>query len=143
MFGRIAWRVALSVLVVVLLFGGAAALGWWAYSAGLAQAAAQGGTQLAPQTGPVAVVPFWPWGYPWFGFGPLGCLIPLAILFFVFALIRPLIWFGMGGHRHEDWAQRGPFMGRRHHWREMAEEWHRQAHANQGSDAPEEKPSGT
>jgi hypothetical protein len=116
MYGRIVWRVVLGVLLVALLLGGAAALGWTAYNAGLAQGAAQSGAQLAPQAGARQPVPFY--FYAPGRFHPFG------------------FWFGMGGHPGR--GPRGPFEGRRHHWREMAEEWHRQAHAGQGSEPPKE-----
>ena len=138
MDGRTGWRVALGVVLVVALAVGAAALGWSAYSAGLAQGAAQSGGQVAPQAaGPYPFYAYGRYGFHPFGFGFLGCLGPLVFLFVVFALFRLLFWGGMGRHRHWGWGPKGPFMPDefRNHWRERAEEWHRQQHGEQPAES--------
>ncbi len=131
MFARIALRVVLSVLLMLLILAGVAALGWSAYNAGFAQGIAQNGARSLPGGG--AAQPFWSWGGPLYGFwlGPLGCLVPLAVLFLLFALLRPLFWLGMGGHHMGGW---GAYGERRKHFRDMAEEWHRQAHAESSTE---------
>ena len=63
-----------------------------AYNAGVTQGAAQGA--VAPQ----AVAPYAMYGPHFmapFGFGFLGCLVPLAFLFLVFGLFRLVVWGGM------------------------------------------------
>ncbi len=131
MFARVAWRVVLGVVLVGVIAAGLAATGWFAYNAGLAQGAAQSGAAA-----PAAGVP--PYGYaPFFfhpyGFGLLGCLIPLFLIFLVFALVRPMMWGSWMGGGHRGWGMHGRFgdEGPRRHFREMAEEWHRQAHAGE------------
>jgi hypothetical protein len=137
--GRIALRVIFSIVLIVLVLGGAAVLGWMAYNAGLAQGVAQNNVAVAPQasgSAAIPVYPFRPWAGPWygFGFGPLACLFPLLFVFLVFALIRSVFWMGMGGHRFGGWGPRGPLGDRQQGFREMAEEWHRQAHSKAEGD---------
>lgn len=144
MFARIALRVVFGVLTAVVLLAALSALGWMAYSAGLAQGAAQGGAQVAPQpTSPIAV-PMVAYGAPRFfpfGFGLLACLVPLALIAMVATVARMFFWHGFAGGDPERRGFRGPFGrgGRRHAWREMAEEWHRQAHAGMAEGSTESK----
>lgn len=143
MFGRYALRAVISVILALLVLGGAIALGWMVYNAGVAQGVAQGSAaQVAQAVGPAAgpIYPVRFWSGPWygFGFGPLACLIPLFFLFLVFALTRPLLWMGMGGHRFGGWGRHGPSADHPQGWREMAEEWHRQAHAKGEQETPDQ-----
>ena len=135
MFERSAWRIALGVLVVLVIAAGILALGWMVYSAGVAQGAAQSGAAVTPE----GAVPFFAYRpyffHPYrFGFGFLGCLVPLFLVFLVFALIRPMMWGGWMGPGHRP-GMHGHFRGEglRQRWGEMAEEWHRQAHAREGA----------
>ncbi len=118
------WRIALGVVLVVALIGAGAALAWMAYNAGLAQTAAPG--TVAPQV----VAPYGMYGPHFmapFGFGFIGCLVPLAFLFLVFSLFRLVVWGGMGRHMmHGGWGMRD---GMREHWQQRMAEWHREAHA--------------
>jgi hypothetical protein len=132
MSGNTGLRIAGAVLLTLLLVGAAAAIGYMAYSAGLAQGAAQTGAQVvAPAAG--APVPYY--GYPayWyrpFGFGFLGCLVPLFFLFLVFIAVR-MVFGCFGWRRHGPWGWHGGPWGSdemRNHWRERAEEWHREQH---------------
>lgn len=139
MVGRYALRVVISIVLFLLILGGAVALGWMAYNAGLAQGvtqstAVQGSQAVGPATAPFYPVRFWAGPWYGFGFGPLGCLFPLLFFFLLFALIRPLFWMGMGNHPFGGWRRHGPFTDHPQGWQEMAEEWHRQAHAK---DEPE------
>jgi len=137
---RTGLRIALGVVLVVALIAAAAALGLMAYNAGLAQAAAPG------SVAPLGVAPY---GMPGphymapFGFGFLGCLVPLAFLFLVFGLFRLVVWGGMGRHMHGGWGPRGGFMpdGMREHWRQRMDEWHQAAHATGSGEPPADKPS--
>jgi hypothetical protein len=135
LFGRGPFGWVVGIVLVLAIVAGAAALGYWAYNAGVANGLAQGGSSGAPVE-PGAVAPYFyaPYGFRHygFGFGPLGCLIPLLFFFLIFGAMRMLFWprrwgwgpGGWGGHRHEEWPG----------WmRERAEEWHRQMHG----EAPE------
>jgi hypothetical protein len=144
MENRIGWRIALGFLLLVLLVAGAAALGWYAYNAGLAQGGAQAGSQLAPSAGtPYAVYPYGPYGFHRFGFGLLGCLGPVLLLFFVFGLFRLLFWGGMGWRHHGPWGwgHRGPWGSEefRDHFRERAEAWHREMHGEKPEESAKAK----
>ncbi len=122
---RIFWR----VLVVLVLIAAILGIGVYAYNIGMAQGLAQQGQAAA--SGPIHV-PYMYYGHPFlgfgFGFGLLGCLIPLFLLFLVFGSLRALFWHGrMGwGHMHRrrwDWRDENgkdvpPFFA----------EWHRRAH---------------
>jgi hypothetical protein len=112
---RNGFRIVAGALVFVLLVGTAAAVAWTAYNAGVAQGAAG---DVQPSVPPL----YAPYVFHPYGFGLLGCLAPLALLFFGLGFVRLVFWGGMGEHRH--W--RGPMHG---HWREMAEDWHRREHA--------------
>jgi len=144
MSGNMSFRIVAGIVLLLVLVGGAAALGWRAYNMGLAQGAAQSGVQVGPQ--PVAPVPapyygrYAPYPYHPFGFGFLGCLAPLFFLFLVFFLFRMIFWGGMGRHRHWGWGAKGPFWpdDMPNHWRQRAEDWHRQQHGEapkEGSEA--------
>jgi hypothetical protein len=149
MFGRTVWRILAGLVFIALLVGAIGLIGWTAYGAGVAQGAAQAGTQLssgagAQMTGPsyfVAPYALAPFGY---GFGLLGCLAPLLLFFVVFALFRLVFWGGMGGYRRWGW---GPHSWRRSRdfspdmvpepWRQKVEEWHRKMHEKADQDAAE------
>jgi len=132
---RILWR----VLVVVVLVAAIAGIGAYAYNLGMAQGVAQKITLPAGQS---ASVPYMYYGHPFFGpgFGLLGCLIPLFLLFLVFGSMRALLWHGPMGwrtmHRRGwDWRDENskdvpPFFA----------EWHRRAHAApEAQDDPNKK----
>ena len=65
MFARIAWRVALGVVLVGVIAAGLAAIGWFAYNAGVAQGAAQSGAAIASQGAAPGSVPLYAYG-PYF-----------------------------------------------------------------------------
>jgi hypothetical protein len=133
-------RILTGLLLAVLLIAGAAAIGYLAYANGVAAGVAQAGGQ-AP-TAVLAPVPYY--GYPmaWYHpFGFLGCLAPLFFLFLVFFAMR-LVFGGFGYRRHGPWGWRGGPWGSdemRSHFREKAEQWHREMHAS--GDAGEQKAS--
>ena len=136
MFGRGPFGWVVGIVLVLAIVGGAAALGYTAYNAGVANGLAQGGSSGAP-TEPGAVAPYFyaPYGFRHygFGFGPLGCLIPLLFFFLIFGAMRMLSWPRRWGWGHGGWGMHG------HHgdeempnWmRERAEKWHRQMHGEQ------------
>jgi hypothetical protein len=137
---RSGFRIVLGVVLVVGLIAAAAAISWMAYTAGLMHGAAQaGGAPLA--------VPSFAMYHPYFmapfGFGFLGCLVPLAFLFLVFCLFRLVVWGGKDRHMYGGWGPRGSGMPEmmREHWRQRMNEWHREAHAGGTGEPPADKPS--
>ncbi len=134
MSDRSGFRIVAGLVLVLALLAGAAAIGYVAYNAGLAQGAATSGAQVAPSAGaPIPYYGFVPYPYHPFGFGLLSCLIPLFFLFIAFAAMRMMVGGVMGWRRHGGpwgWGPRGPFMPEemRHHWQEKAEAWHREMH---------------
>lgn len=102
-------RAITVVLAAVLLVAVVAGIGWSAYNAGVAQGLAESGKLTLPAEGAtVPVVPYYapfgwfrPWGlYHPFGFGLLGCLIPLLVVFLLFGLFRFAFW----GPRRYRWG---------------------------------------
>jgi hypothetical protein len=140
---RSVFRIVLGAVLVMALIAAAAALGWMAYNAGLAQAAQTGGAPLG--VAPYAM--YRPHFMAPFGFGFLGCLVPLAFLFLIMCLFRLVVWGGMGRHIHGGWGPHGPGMpggmpeGMRAHWRQRMEELHREMHAAGSGEPPADKPS--
>jgi hypothetical protein len=136
---RIFWRVLAALVLVAAIIG----IGAYAYNLGMVQGLAQKVTLPAGQ--PPVQAPYLYYGYPHFGFGfgLLGCLVPLFLLFLVFGSLRALLWHGrMGGpmgwgHMHRkgwDWRDENskdvpPFFA----------EWHRRAHSGSQED-PTKKP---
>ena len=122
-------RIIIRVLLALVLLAGVVGIGIYVYNAGVAQGLAESGQLGVPETGGV---PYPYYGGPFFlrpfgwGFGLLGCLIPLLFVFLFFGLLRGLFWRGRWG-----W---GP-SGHRGRWEKgvppMFEEWHRRAHEPQ------------
>jgi hypothetical protein len=131
---RIFWRILAALVLIAAVVG----IGFYAYSLGVSQALVQ--KLPAAQVAPVPAPYFYPM-HPFFGFGwgPLGCLVPLFLLFLVMGSFRALFWHGPMGWRH---------MHRRHWgWHDengkdgkdvppFFEEWHRRVHGE-----PEDKPA--
>lgn len=147
MFVRVLFRVIASLLLVAALLAAVGAVGWAAYNSGLAQGVQQGKLLSGSPSGGTAPVPFYAYGPFWspffgWGLGLLGCLVPILVIFFMFSLIRLIIWGGVHSHRHHGWEEgeahehwhrgwRGP-----RRWNEMAEEWHRRQHGGESGNAP-------
>jgi hypothetical protein len=131
-------RIFLTLVLLVVMAG----LGVFAFNAGVAnglaqniQAAGAAGAKAAqPYPYPYYGMPFGP-GYGFHGFGFLGCLVPLFLLFAFFGLTRAIFWHGPHGWRHHG------MHGRYGEWEQgvppMFAEWHRRAHTE--PPAPEEK----
>lgn len=152
------WRIAFRILLAVAVIAGVAGVSALSYRAGVMQGLAQSGKIEFVAPPPVeggAPRGGAPWGYyggPGFyrhwGFGPfggpgfgfLGCLFPLLILFLIFGLFRWLFWRPMfwGGGHHGPWGKGLPPMWRER-GREAFDEWHRQAHGEAPKPA-EDKP---
>ena len=109
----------------------AAAVGFWAYQAGVAHGIEQSGKIIVPQAGAPAAGPYpYPYPYPYYygwhrpwGFGFF--FVPFFFFAFWFLVVRGLFWRrrawygGYGGGC--GYGPRGRF-----------EEWHRQAHGREG-----------
>lgn len=131
-------KIVLRVVAGLVLLGVIAAIGFFAFQAGVAQGSPI--TIEAPSGESVpAPYPHYGYGYgmpfrgPHFGFG-FGCLIPLFGLFLlVLALksFRMMMWgprWGWG-HRHDHWGEHGV--------PPMFEEWHKRAHGGPNSEKKE------
>jgi hypothetical protein len=130
------WRV---LFIALLLVGAAAAVGYYAYQAGIARGVAEGVGISAPSAGTMPVTPYGygPYFHPRpFGFGPLGCLVPFLFFFVFFGLLKGLFWgrrwgwgprHGMWGHNFGPEGSDAPPMFR---------EWHRRAHEDPPSGEP-------
>ncbi len=144
------FRIVMGVVLVVALIAAAAAVGWMAYNAGLAQGAARSSGVLlgtaqaagAPQAG-VPYAMYGPHFMQPFGFGFLGCLVPLAFLFLVFGLFRLVVCGGIRRHMHGGWGPHGGFPpdGMRERWHKHLDEWHREAHAAGSGEPPSKNPA--
>ena len=129
-------RIVIKVVLALVLVGAIIGLGAFAYRAGVTQglmlsAQAPAGEAVQPP------MPYYPmyYGHPFYGFGFLGCLIPLFLIFLVFFAFRGLFW---GGPRHWGYMHHGPWgRGEPGSPPTMFSEWHRQAHAQPPSNAEE------
>jgi hypothetical protein len=140
MFKHIVFRILMALVLIAAIAG----IAGFAFNAGVARGAAMN-IQI-PATGGQPV-PFYGYGMPYphmapfFGFGLIGLLAPLFLLFLVFGAARRMMWghrFGGQHMPHGPWGDKGPGG---ESVPAMFAEWHRKAHA--GSDdqpqAPAEK----
>jgi hypothetical protein len=128
---RIFWRIMAALVLIAAVAG----IGFYAYNLGVNQAVAE---KVVTTTGTVPAPYFYPM-HPFFGFGwgPLGCLIPLFLLCLVFGSFRALIWRGPMGWRHH--MHHGPWGWHDEEGKDVPPffaEWHRRAHGE-----PEEEPA--
>jgi hypothetical protein len=114
-------RIGTAILLVL----GAVVVGVIGYQIGVSQAV------VVAQPGATAVYPyFWhPFG---FGFGFLGLLFPLLIIFVIFGAIRGFAWRGGYGPGHWYGADR----------RAMLDQWHREAHGEKPASGTEQREEG-
>ena len=123
----------LRVLAALLLVVAVAAIGFFAFQAGMAQGSPITIESPSAETAPLPY-PYYGYGMPYhrpWGFGFFGCFGPLLAFFLLFFAFRLLFWGPRWGWHHGPW---------RHGWREggvppMFDEWHKRAHGEQ----PEEK----
>jgi len=136
MNGNAGLRVVSALVLVAVI----AAIGYFAYQAGVAQGSPITIEAPSGETAPMPY-PYYGWGMPFhhrpfgFGFGFFGFLILLFLFFAALRALRFLFWgprWGWGhhgGHGHGPWG----------HWENgvppMFEEWHKRAHGER----PEEK----
>lgn len=129
MFGtRFGWGFGLAGLLVIAL--AAAGIGYLAYSAGVAEGVAQAAELPEAELGRVAPFYYAPYAFRPLGagFSFLGCLVPLLLLFLLFGGMRLLFapW-GMGPWGR-GWGRSRKDPERWQHFREQAEQWHREMH---------------
>jgi hypothetical protein len=131
------WFRVLAGLVLLVAIAG---IGYFAYNAGMAQAAVVG-LAAAPGTTAAQPAPYYAYGmpfwhpYPLFGFGCLGLLVPLFFVCLAFAAFRRMLWgprWGWHHMRHSRWMDEAGNAG----LPPMFAEWHRRAH---GESNPEPK----
>lgn len=128
------------LLAGLVLLAAIVGIGYFAYNAGVAQGtvanvpAAGAGQTAQPYPFYGYRAPYW-FPFPFFGFGCLGLLLPLFLIFLAFGAFRHMIWGPRWGWHH---------MHHRHWMNEdgkptmppFVEEWHRQAH---GESEPDKK----
>ncbi len=129
----IVFRIVMALILIAALVG----IGLYAYNAGIARGVAQ---NIQVQTGnpPTTTIPYYAYPYGphffwWGGFGILGCLIPLFLIFLAFSALRGLMWFGPRRWHHFRHGQWGvPPESGQGDWHEgvppMFDEWHRRSH---------------
>jgi len=133
------------IVLALVLIGAVAGLGAFAFNAGLARGLAM---SVPPAVGEHFQPPYAFYGMPYGrhimgfgGFGLLGCLVPLFLVFLFFLALRGLFWHGPRGwygHMHH-----GPWgMAGKGDWSKcvppMFDEWHRRAHEGQPKEGAEE-----
>ncbi len=131
-------NVGLRIVAALVLVAALAAIGYFAFQAGVAQGSPVTIQAPSGQTAPVPY-PYYGWGMPFhpfgFGFGCFGFLIVLFLFFLAFRALRFLFWgprWGWGHHYH---GGHGPWGRWENGVPPMFEEWHKRAHGEQ----PEEK----
>ena len=124
----------LRIVAALVLVAAIAAIGFFAFRAGVAQGSPITVQAPSGQTAPAAPYPYYGYGmpfHPWgfgFGFGCFGPLLALFLLFVALRAFRVLFWGPRWGWGHH--GSHGPW---RHGWGErgvppMFEEWHKRAH---------------
>ena len=133
------------IVLALVLIGAVAGLGAFAFNAGLARGLAM---SAPPAVGEHFQPPYAFYGMPYGrhimgfgGFGLLGCLVPLFLVFLFFLALRGLFWHGPRGwygHMHH-----GPWgMAGKGDWSKgvppIFAEWHQRAHEGQPKEGAEE-----
>ena len=111
-----------ALAIAALVIAAAAAIGFGAYNAGVAQGIAESGRAIAapPAGTPYVYVRPWGFGFPFF---------PIVFLLFFFFVVRGLLWGGGGrggcgyGYRYDGVPP-------------AFDEWHRLAHGEQRPSGP-------
>ena len=114
-----------AIFFLLLILAGAAAVGFWAYQAGVQHGMADAGRLAAVPPEGATHIYVTPWPGPWHGgYFPIFPLIFGFVI--VLFLLRGFAWRGRGGC--------GP------RWRDGVppafDEWHRRAHERMGGSAP-------
>jgi hypothetical protein len=131
-------HIVVRLIAGLVLLAAIAGLAYFAYNAGLAQGAVASGSASAgaPNGQPYPNFgyggPFWH-PVPVLGFGCVGLLLPLFLLFLAFGAFRWMLWGPRLGHMHHGhWMGNGTSQG----VPPMFAEWHSRAH---GESDPEKK----
>ena len=126
--------IVFRIIMALVLLGAIIGLGAFAYRAGVTQGLA---LSAGMPSGEIVQtpLPYYPmyFGFPFYGFGMLGCLIPLFLLCLAFFAFRGLVWGRprrWGYMHHGPWGRGDPGQGPP----SIFTEWHRQAHAQPPSD---------
>lgn len=130
----------LRIVAALVLIAAIAAIGFFAFQAGIAQGSPITVEAPSGESAPLPQ-PYYGYGYgmpfhrPWgFGFGCFGPILALFLLFLAFQAFRVMLW----GPRWR-WGHRGGYGPWGRHWENgvppMFDEWHKRAHGEQ----PEEK----
>ncbi len=141
-------RIWFGILLGLLLFGLVAGVGWYAYNVGVTRGIVASGQLVAP-TAEGGVVPpaagAMRFGFPYaygfhppfgFGFGILGCLVPIFFFFLIFALFRLIFRPHWGGPwRRGGWDYESGDIPPR------VQEWHRKMHDQDTAPAPPSTPA--
>ncbi len=127
----------LRIVAALVLIAVIAAIGYFAYQAGVAQGSPITIEAPSGETAPLPYpYPYYGWGMPFhrpfgFGFGFFGFLFLLFLFFVALRALRFLFWGPRWGWGHP--------MGHHGRWENgvppMFEEWHKRAHGEQ----PEER----
>lgn len=125
MAGKIALRVVSGLVLVAVI----AAIGFFAFQAGVAQGSP---ITIEAPSGESVPAPYPHYGYGYgmryhhpfgFGFGCFGPLLALFLLFVAFKSFRVMMWGPRWGHHMGHWGR---------HWEggapPMFEEWHKKMH---------------
>lgn len=124
MDGKIALRVVSGLVLLAVI----AAIGFFAFQAGVARGSPVTIEAPSGETAP-APMPYYGYRYGWgfhhpfgFGFGCFGPLLALFLLVLALKSFRVMMWGPRWGwaHRHGHWSGRGV--------PSMFEEWHKKAH---------------
>lgn len=125
-------RILFGIVLALLLIGVVAGVGWTAYNAGITQGVVESG-KLVPLTTEGGVAPTAPYGFyrpfgvyrPFgFGFGLLGCLVPILFLFLLFGLFRFMFRPRWGG----PWMRGSGWDPSKGDIPPGVKEWHRKLH---------------
>ena len=116
-----------GLAIAALVVAAAAAIGFGAYNAGVAQGVAESGRIITAPPAGAPYVYLRPWG---FGFFPFFPVLFFLVFFFV---VRGLLWRGggRGGCGYRGYREDAPMA-----W----DEWHRRAHGEQRPSAPPPTP---
>jgi hypothetical protein len=136
--------ITFKVIMALVLVGALVGLGYYAYQLGFANGATQE-NQVESGSASAPVYPYYGMHFfhPFMGFGFLGCLVPLGLLFLFFCAMRGLFWHGprrWGGMHHGPWGRSGTGHP---DWSDgfppVAEEWHRKMHDKQAEKSTPEQ----
>jgi len=142
-------RIIFKSILVLVLIGAVIGIGVYAYQVGVTQGAVRSAA-ISSGEAQAQVVPYYGmwYGPPFYGFGFLGCLIPVFLFFLALAALRGLFWHGRPGWRRWHYGPWGyPHNGEGHEWKggvppgvaELHRKLHEEANAAGGDQPGSEK----